>query len=730
MASSSARQESGSSGSGLQINTGSSYMIKPKTMAIPFESFEVQVESPVDFAYLKRNGMNLNALMATQQLFAYFSMLNGPTYVKLVKDFWVRAEVYDVDAAKVEELQAVARDSSLRGKTRKEMGLEPFRQAEIRSAVMGIPITITEEVIAKACRVAPTGRFLWNISRKHPLLESFTTVVLQGNPATKLVDIEGHHRMLLKFMTDCFFQKGGGSDQPSVDHKLFLYFLAAYEKINLPRYLVHHLCWAIKEGIRGKRKQIPYGRLLSEIFTQGKLLETLRKNMLASDKALGTITGKIINGKTLQNIKIIRKFSPNEKDLKESAVQTELIRDFPPISKEENSEVLAELIAAYANESGGILDDDTPDIPDEAPLRVRGKRAKTDDGSEAAGAQTKKLKKNKSEASNLDSMPAPAPKRKRGKGESSMIKHAAIEAFETNWDAEAEEPRAKKTQLTRDEIVSPMFIMTPEMSKRVDEHTKKLLEEHKKKKEDYLVAREEKLKSIGMDSCDEFYVQKLAEVKKIAETVEQETVKEAKEMLERIQGTSEAGASEATPKSATVVEASEASAKMIQIPDLPTIIPPPLSPSNDSDHDEMLLGQRMKMLPKPQQTIKQTPLQEGQSSAAAEGSEDPEEPNTSDLPQCDSPSNLFSLERHLGGEITKTPQKATKSVPKKIDLVNQQPPKPSLQIQTTPEPSSTQTQTPQQTQTPIPTQTHTSPLQMIIQKYVVETVAAESVLVT
>jgi len=322
MALSSARQETDSSGSGLQINTGSSYVIKPKTMAIPFESFEVQVESPVDFASLKRNGMNLDSLMAAQQLFAYFNMLNGPTYVKLVKDFWVRAEVYDVDAAKVEELQAVARDPNLRGKTRKEMGLEPFRQTEIRSSVMGIPITIIEEVIAKACRVALSGRFLWNVSRKHSLLKIFTTVVLKGNPATKLVDIEGNHRMLLKFMTDCFFQKGGASDQPSVDHKLVLYFLAAFEKINLPRYLMHHLCWAIKEGIRGKRKQIPYGRLLSEIFTQGKLLETLRKNKLASDKALGTVTGKIINGKTLQNMKIIRKFSPNEKDLKESAVQT------------------------------------------------------------------------------------------------------------------------------------------------------------------------------------------------------------------------------------------------------------------------------------------------------------------------------------------------------------------------------------------------------------------------
>jgi len=216
---------------------------------------------------------------------------------------------------------------------------------------MGIPITITEEVIAKACRVAPTGRFLWNVNRNHPLLESFKSVVLNGNPATKLVDIDGHHKMLLKFMTECFFRKGGGSDQPSVDHKLVLYFLAAYDKINLPKYLMHHLCWAVKEGMKGKRKQIPYGRLLSEIFTQGKLLETLRRNKLASYKILRTRTGKIINGKTLQNMKIIKKFSPNEKDLKESAVQTELMKDFPPIYKERNPEVLAELIAGFVKES-------------------------------------------------------------------------------------------------------------------------------------------------------------------------------------------------------------------------------------------------------------------------------------------------------------------------------------------------------------------------------------------
>ena len=209
-------------------------------------------------------------------------------------------------------------------------------------------------------------------------------------------------------------------------------------------------------------------------------------------------------------------------------------------------------------------------------------------------------------------------------------------------------------------------------------------------KGNYKAARDGRLKSIGLDGCDEYYVQRIAEVKQIADTVELEAVKEAKEMPEQIQETSKAGALEAAPESAIVVEASEVSAKVIQTSDLPITIPTPPSPSNDSGHDEMPLGQRMKMLPKPSQqpsqTTKQTPLQEGQSSAAAEGSKDPEEPNTSNLPQYDSPSNLFSLERHLGGEITKTPQKATKSVHKKIDLVNVQPPQPTHQ--TTPEPSS------------------------------------------
>jgi len=79
-------------------------------------------------------------------------------------------------------------------------------------------------------------------------------------------------------------------------------------------------------------------------------------------------------------------------------------------------------------------------------------------------------------------------------------------------------------------------------------------------------------------------------------------------------------------------------------------------------------------------------------------------------------SELDDLTLSLIRKITKTPEKATKSVPKKIDLVNQQPLKPTHQ--TNPEP------------TPIQTQTLTSTKQMIIPEHVVESVAEVSVQVT
>jgi len=95
-----------------------------------------------------------------------------------------------------------------------------------------------------------------------------------------------------------------------------------------------------------------------------------------------------------------------------------------------------------------------------------------------------------------------------------------------------------------------MFIVTPEMAKRAKEHADKLTADKKKKDAQYIAERDAKLKAVGLGDCDKFYVDKLVEVKAIADEVEQDAVKEAQEILKKTQGTSEAGASGPVPESA------------------------------------------------------------------------------------------------------------------------------------------------------------------------------------
>jgi len=71
-----------------------------------------------DFLSLAHHGCELRNFFQAQNLDGYFCMLIGATYENLIKCFWVRAEVYDVHAAKMEEHEKVMIDPNLEGKTR------------------------------------------------------------------------------------------------------------------------------------------------------------------------------------------------------------------------------------------------------------------------------------------------------------------------------------------------------------------------------------------------------------------------------------------------------------------------------------------------------------------------------------------------------------------------------------------------------------------------------------
>jgi len=82
-------------GKGTSTQEAPACEIKGRTMSLEEWHLTVQVESPVDFTSLSYHGCNIKEYYESHDLMDYFNMLNGSTYMTLVRHFWVRAHVYD-----------------------------------------------------------------------------------------------------------------------------------------------------------------------------------------------------------------------------------------------------------------------------------------------------------------------------------------------------------------------------------------------------------------------------------------------------------------------------------------------------------------------------------------------------------------------------------------------------------------------------------------------------------
>jgi len=206
-----------------------------------------------------------------------------------------------------------------------------------------VPIFINQEIISYVIGRASEGAFKDGLdnNKKSPWNEvaNETTVGSKKKGLYSSLSIE--KRMMLKIQNENLLPKGGGSDQPSLEHMMFLHFFLKKEKANVPKYLFKHLIKTLKESQLNNRTWVPYGRLMSEIFYQGGLLKGLSKTRGFNDDMLGTVIGKIINVATLANMKLIK---PDvvvklETDMKESRISSNLMEDFPPICKQDPLDV-------------------------------------------------------------------------------------------------------------------------------------------------------------------------------------------------------------------------------------------------------------------------------------------------------------------------------------------------------------------------------------------------------
>jgi len=108
--------------------------------------------------------------------------------------------------------------------------LKPFTCTEIRSNILGIPVTITEEVISSENRRAAEGSYEEGLDKTSPWNDVVNMTMFNSTKKGKYSDLRMEYKMLQKIMTEDLLPKGRGVDQPLLHHRVLLHFLIKKEK--------------------------------------------------------------------------------------------------------------------------------------------------------------------------------------------------------------------------------------------------------------------------------------------------------------------------------------------------------------------------------------------------------------------------------------------------------------------------------------------------------------------
>jgi hypothetical protein len=379
---------------------------KPETSTLRYDELRLVTEQSVDFESLRINQHDLRGYFETQGWIDYFDMLNGSIYPYLVKDFWLRAEVFDKDAAN-RELQAKIEEDpeKNKGKSREELGLEPFTGTVIRSSVMGIKAEIRRETIAQLLNVPNTGKFLIDIDKGQNKITKYRNKIKNVLFETKdnygkSTNMHIDFRLLFKILTSSVVPKVGSSDQISWDLKHLQLFLVQGVQLNLPAYLFHFLCGCIRNTQVKQTTLVAFPRLLSELFYQSGLVERLKE--IRDRQVIHEIMSKFFTAEVLVNMQKIRKSELLY--LQHPLLKKEVGRPFnanvPQVYKNEPLEVIVEYLRILRNDGHNVTMEDVQSEPDDELPRRRKQKQTVAQEEEPEPPQKKKkiLRKIKAEA--------------------------------------------------------------------------------------------------------------------------------------------------------------------------------------------------------------------------------------------------------------------------------------------------------------------------------------------
>ncbi|KAK2450666.1 hypothetical protein QL285_009778 [Trifolium repens] len=335
----------------IDLTSKASFVDRPPSTDCGREAMEFLTEKFVDFESLKLNGVDIQDLFFDQKWENYFNMLNGFVYYDIVKNFWHKAYIFDKFAADEEVRKMVKENKALKGKTRAQLGLRPFRGKEIRSNLLGIDVLITQEHMAKILGLDNQGQDVNSYKKNNMYSDSIRTDLYPAGATLfgKAKFMKPEFDLAFRVLLGAIIPRKGGKDTVSIPHQHFLWFMHKRVKINLASLLFEHLCSSIIENQHKAIATLHHPRLISEIIRQTKLIEILRQKeklrVFQTAKLDATI---LVNMKKKTEDEIIKAENPLK-----TIYETYFWCDgFPTISEHDNEEVIKNFLAMVRLETG------------------------------------------------------------------------------------------------------------------------------------------------------------------------------------------------------------------------------------------------------------------------------------------------------------------------------------------------------------------------------------------
>ncbi|XP_057418299.1 uncharacterized protein LOC130712486 [Lotus japonicus] len=324
-------------------------------------------------------------------------VLCGPIYTKLVIEFWKNAVCNDY---------------------------------YVVSHVLDRKIVISEESIAKLLGMEfQQGKRIKNVDANIAGMKTKVNKEIYDNwsqTKTKygIKDLKPLMKIWQKIFIYYIHPRTGGTDYLNATQKVIMYYISTSEPICLPFLLFNYLKECIEKSrttaSENKRSisYIPYGRLLSDIFVQNKLVKTLSDLGLHEDLTMSI--GDALNGTKLKRMQIIEKVQvePSEDTSEEVRQRNYPVDDFPLWSRKDNPASILEYVRMLRRNGDKITLEEfvktLPESPPEMPTRRSKKTTSKPSDPKGKGILIEEPKRKKAASKSVvirESVPEPSPKR-------------------------------------------------------------------------------------------------------------------------------------------------------------------------------------------------------------------------------------------------------------------------------------------------------------------------------